>query len=176
MVKIIQLEADVSVAPQLVEDDFAEIAARGFRAVVNNRPDGEAPDQLPNAQAEAAARRHGLEFRYQPVANLKVTDAAVVDDFARLMNDLPGPMLFYCRSGTRCTTLWAQASAGRLGVSRTLEIAAKAGYDLEVLRDDLEERAVETGAPFANAGSETAQRPPPHGDRQPSASPAGDRL
>jgi len=141
MVKIAQLETDVSVAPQLAEANFAEISRRGFRSVVNNRPDGEEPGQLRNAQAEAAARREGLTFRYQPVANMDVTDEAVVDDFARLMSELPGPILFYCRSGTRCTTLWAQASAGRLGVSRTLEIAAAAGYDLAVLRDQFEECA-----------------------------------
>jgi len=149
MVKIAQLETNVSVAPQLAEADFAEISRRDFRSVVNNRPDGEEPGQLRNAQAEAAARREGLTFRYQPVANMDVTDEAVVDDFARLMSELPGPILFYCRSGTRCTTLWAQASAGRLGVSRTLEIAAVAGYDLAVLRDQLEEcagRAVPSAA------------------------------
>ncbi len=37
---------------------------RGFRPVVNIRPD-ESPGQFPNAQAEAAAHRHGLEFRHQ---------------------------------------------------------------------------------------------------------------
>ena len=42
MVKIVELEQGVYVAPQLTEADFAEIAAMGFRAVVDNRPDGEA--------------------------------------------------------------------------------------------------------------------------------------
>ncbi len=55
--KIIQLEADIAAAPQLVEADFAEVAARGFRSVVNIRPDGEAPDQLPTARP--GARRSG---------------------------------------------------------------------------------------------------------------------
>ncbi len=153
MARIIRLEANVSVAPQLAEADFAEVAALGFRSVVNNRPDGEVPGQLPNVDAEAAARRQGLEYRYQPVANANVTDDAIVDEFGRLMGTLPGPILFYCRSGTRCTTLWAQASAARLGVARALEIAAEAGYDLEVLRDHLEELAGEaepTSAAFAS--------------------------
>ena len=90
-----------------------------------------------------------------------MTDEAVVEDFARLLNDLPGPILFYCRSGTRCTALWAQASVGRLGVARTLEIAAKAGYDLEVLRDRLEERAGEAGSTtIATTPQRTAVSPP----------------
>lgn len=141
MAKVRQLEADVSVAPQLTEADFAEVAARGFRSVVNNRPEGEAPDQLANADAEAAARAAGLEFRFDPVAHVHVTDDAVVEAFRQAVEELPHPILFYCRSGTRCATLWAQAAVPRLGVARTLQIAAESGYDLEVLRDELEARA-----------------------------------
>jgi sulfide:quinone oxidoreductase len=140
MVKIIQLEPGIAVAPQLVESDFAAIAARGFRSVVNNRPDGEAPDQLPNTKAEAAARRQGLAFRHQPVKNINVTDDDVVTTFARLMDDLPGPILFYCRTGTRCTILWTQAAAGRLGVDEVLAVARNAGYDLDFMREALAER------------------------------------
>jgi sulfide:quinone oxidoreductase len=141
MVDIIQLEPDIAVAPQLVEADFAEIAARGFRSVVNNRPDGEAPDQLANAQAEAAARRHGLEFRYQPVRSLNATDDDAVDGFARLIDELPAPILFYCRTGTRCTTMWTQAAAPRLGADEALAVAHRAGFDLDFLRESLAERA-----------------------------------
>jgi sulfide:quinone oxidoreductase len=55
--KFVKLDPQVSVSPQLVAADFAEAAARGFRSVVNNRPDGEAADQLPNAEAAALAQR-----------------------------------------------------------------------------------------------------------------------
>jgi uncharacterized protein (TIGR01244 family) len=140
MVEIIQLERDAAVAPQLVEADFATIARLGFRSVVNNRPDGEAPDQLPNAKAEAAARRHGLEFRYLPVHNMNVTDDDVVAAFAQLMDVLPRPVLFYCRTGTRCTILWAQAEVGRRNVDEILAIARNAGFELDFLYDTLMER------------------------------------
>lgn len=141
MARIIQLEPDVFVGHQLVETDFAEIAARGFRSVVNNRPDGEVPGQLPNEDAHAAALNHGLEFRYLPVISANITDDDIVDEFTRLMNDLPRPVLFYCRTGTRCATLWTQVAAQRLGVGKALEMAAKAGYDLEILREALIEQA-----------------------------------
>lgn len=143
MVNIIPLEPEIAVAPQLVEADFAEIAARGFRSVVNNRPDGEAPDQLANAQAEAAAHRHGLEFRYQPVSGIDVTDDDAVATFARLMDDLPGPILFYCCTGTRCTTLWTQAAARRLGIDEALAVAHSVGVDLDFLRDSLAKPAAD---------------------------------
>ena len=84
MAKLIELETGIFVAAQLAEADFAAVAARGFRSVVNNRPDGEAPDQLPNDRAKAAALRHGLQYRYQPVENMNVTDEDVVNAQARV--------------------------------------------------------------------------------------------
>jgi sulfide:quinone oxidoreductase len=141
LARIVPLEAGIFVAPQLVEADFADIAARGFRSIVNNRPDGEAPDQLPSARVQAISYRHGLIFRAQPVANCSVTEDDVVSAFEQLMHDLPRPILFYCRSGTRCAILWAQAAAVRLGVDRVLSIADEAGFDLEILRDTLNERS-----------------------------------
>lgn len=140
MVDITHLEPDIAIAPRLLEADFAEIAARGFRSVVNILPDGETPDQLPNARAEAAARRHGLAFHYHPVMMIDVTEDDVVEAFARLMDEMPAPILVYCKSGGRSTTLWAQVAASRLGVDQALAVARSAGFDLEVLRDSLAER------------------------------------
>jgi sulfide:quinone oxidoreductase len=141
MTRIIEIEPHVFVAPQLVEADFAEIAARGFVSVVNNRPDGEAEDQLSGDAAEAAARRHGLDYRYLPVMNMNVIDDDVVEAQARLMAEVEGPTLFYCRSGTRCTILWAQTAVERLGVDEVLRLAARAGFDLEGIRERLDEIA-----------------------------------
>lgn len=141
MARIAQLEKNVFVASQLTEDDFAEIAARGIRSVVNNRPDGEADDQLPSAEAEAIARRHGLDYRFLPVASHDVTDDEPVDAQAEALRALPGPVLFYCRSGNRSTILWTQAAAARLGVDTVLDRAAGAGFDLEELREFVEDRA-----------------------------------
>lgn len=157
MVKVIQLEPNIAVAPQLVEGDFAEVAALGFRSVVNNRPDGEAPDQLANARAQAAAQRHGLAFRYQPVQNITVTDDDVVETFARAMEDLPQPILFYCRSGTRCATLWVQAAAPRIGIDEALAAAREGGYDLDFLRETLAERSDELPGTAAQRSSSAPQ-------------------
>lgn len=155
MVKIIALEPEIAVAAKLSEADFADIAARGFRSVVNILPDGETADQLPSARAEAIARRHGLAFHYRPVMVAEVTDDDAVQDFARLMDEMPAPILFYCKSAGRSTTLWTQAAAGRLGIDAALEIARNAGYDLEILRDGLTERAEWLAATAAQAEAST---------------------
>lgn len=141
MAQFFEMDPGTYVASQLVEEDFAEVAAKGFRSVVNNRPDGEAAGQLANVDAEAAARRNGLEFRFMPVSCLNVTDDDKVEAFDRLMRELPGPILFYCRSGTRCATLWTQVAATRSGTDYALARALSAGFDLEMLRDDIDERA-----------------------------------
>jgi sulfide:quinone oxidoreductase len=146
MVRIVELEPGIAAAPQLTEDDFAEVAARGFRAVVDLRPDGESPTQLASTAAAAAARRHGLTFRYNPVRGVDTTDDHVVAAFTRLMHALPRPILFYCGSSTRAATLWAQAAALRLGIDGALAAARAAGYELEVLRDVMEEREARSEA------------------------------
>jgi len=140
MVRIVQLEPDIAAAPQLSEADFAAVAARGFRSVVNIRPDGEAADQLSNAKARQAAREYGLTFHHLPVMSINVTDDDVVGDFARLMDDLPGPILFYCGSAMRCTTLWTQAAAPRIGIDKALSVVRAAGHDLDFLRETIGER------------------------------------
>ena len=141
MSKWIELEPGVYTAPQLVEEDFADVAKFGFKSVVNNRPDGEAESQLPDLKAAAMAQALGLNYHYQPVANLNITDDKPVASFQAHLENLPRPLLFYCRSGTRCTLLWAQASAKRLGVDRVIEMAAQAGYSIDVIREVLEMRA-----------------------------------
>jgi uncharacterized protein (TIGR01244 family) len=62
------------------------------------------------------------------------------------MDDLPGPVLFYCGSGTRCTILWSQAAAPRLGADAALAAARRGGYELDFLRDTLVARADWAGA------------------------------
>jgi len=103
--------ADVCVAPQLTPEAMAEAARMGFRSVVNNRPDFEhGPNQPTNAAIEAAARAAGLEYRFLPVAGGFQTPEQI-EAFARLLEELPRPLLAFCRTGTRSTHLFMQAQA-----------------------------------------------------------------
>jgi uncharacterized protein (TIGR01244 family) len=103
--------SDVCVAPQLTPDAMAEAARMGFRSVVNNRPDFEhGPDQPTNADIEAAARAVGLQYRFLPVAGGFQTPEQI-EAFGRLLDELPRPMLMFCRTGTRSTNLFLQAQA-----------------------------------------------------------------
>ena len=109
-----QVAADVCVAPQLTPEAMAEVKLAGFRSVVNNRPDFEhGPDQPTNAAIEAAAKAAGLEYRFLPVSGAGQTPEQIAA-FAALLDELPRPLLAFCRSGARSTNLLVQAqrSAG----------------------------------------------------------------
>lgn len=101
----------VHVAPQLDAAAMTEAARIGFRAVVNNRPDFEhGPDQPTHDSVAAAAEAAGLVYRFFPVDGRWQTPQQV-EDFARLLVELPRPLLLFCRSGARSTRLFAAAQA-----------------------------------------------------------------
>ena len=118
---------DFSVAPQIGVDDVAAIAAAGFRAVICNRPDGEAEGQPQSGDVAAAVTASGMEWRMLPVRNIGPAD---VDAFARLVGELPKPVLAYCRSGTRCTSLWSLTELKKRPVDDILALTRAAGYDM----------------------------------------------
>jgi sulfide:quinone oxidoreductase len=119
----------ISVSPQIAVSDIEAIKAAGFRAVICNRPDGEAGDQTTFDEIEAAARAAGLEARYLPVATGMVRDEDA-EAFGAALRELPGPVLAYCRSGTRSATLWSLAEAKSRPLPEILAATKAAGYDM----------------------------------------------
>jgi uncharacterized protein (TIGR01244 family) len=100
---------DVSVAGQLDPAAMHEAVRMGFRAVVNNRPDYEGGyDQPTNAQIEEAAKAAGLVYRHLPVSGAYQSPEDA-ERMARLLRELPRPLLMFCRSGARSTRLYMLA-------------------------------------------------------------------
>ena len=118
-----------SVSPQITLEDLPRAAALGFKSVINNRPDGEDPSQPSSAVVEAAAKAAGLAYAYVPVRGGPTPDQVAAEQ--DLLAQLPGPVLAYCRSGTRSIVTWslgeAAAGADRDGL---IKLGAAAGYDL----------------------------------------------
>jgi uncharacterized protein (TIGR01244 family) len=107
-----QLSPDLCVAGQLDPAAMEWAAKAGFKSVINNRPDFEGgPDQPTSAAIEAAARSAGLRYAHLPVAPGMQTPAEV-DQFASLIDEMPKPILAFCRSGTRSGKLFRAASGG----------------------------------------------------------------
>jgi len=129
-----KLTENVSVSPQLALADVAVAAAAGVAMIVNNRPDGEDPDAPQGADIAAAAAAAGLNYVEIPIGHSGFSEPQV-DAMIAALEQAEGPILAYCRSGTRSTLLWALATAKQGGnpddIART---AMQAGYDISPIR------------------------------------------
>ena len=130
MAEFRKVTENFSVAPQIDLADLERAAQAGFKLVINNRPDGEAPGQPTSAQVEAAARAAGLDYVHIPVRGGPTPEQ--VEQENAVIAEAPGPILAFCRSGTRSIVTWSlgQAGTGERSREDLINLGADAGYDL----------------------------------------------
>ncbi|MEI4234636.1 TIGR01244 family sulfur transferase [Roseovarius sp. D22-M7] len=119
----------LSVSPQITPQDVTKIRDAGFRAIICNRPDAEGADQPNFEEIETAAKAAGIEAHYLPVTSGMVQDSDAAA-FGQALMELPGPVLAYCRTGTRSATLWSLTEAKRRPLSEILAATKAAGFDM----------------------------------------------
>jgi uncharacterized protein (TIGR01244 family) len=108
-ISITQVSDKFSVSPQLTANQMQQVAALGFRAVINNRPDGEAgPEQPTHQSMSEAAAAAGLAYAYLPVAP-SLHSPEQVQAMKAALAQLPQPVLAFCRSGARSRKLYEAA-------------------------------------------------------------------
>jgi len=129
---LVGIDDRVAISGQLQPEDMKEIAAAGFVAVVNNRPDGEAAFGQPRtADLKKAAEAAGLVFLDLPFSGPRASPDQV-RAFADLLAERPGRVVAYCKSGMRSSLLWgAAAIAGGRSLEDVLRAALRAGQNLE---------------------------------------------
>ena len=143
------LTPELAVSQQIAVSDAAAIAAQGFKSIICNRPDGEGADQPGFAEIAAAAAAAGVVTLHLPVASGMVTDEDAAK-FGAALGELPKPVLAYCRTGTRSTTLWALSEAGRRPLTEIVSTADAAGYDLSgVAARIVNKKLIEPDKPIA---------------------------
>jgi uncharacterized protein (TIGR01244 family) len=130
MPELRRLDSTTCVAAGPIAPD--DVAALPVSLIVNNRPDGEEEGQPRSADIEAAARAAGIAYRHIPVGGFS---EAQIEAMQAALTEADGPVLAFCRSGTRSTYLWALARA-RMGeaAAELVAQAAAAGYDLRPIR------------------------------------------
>lgn len=121
---------DISVAPQISVADVGEAARQGFRTIINNRPDGEDPSQPAAAEIEAAAKAAGLAYVHIPVRGGPTPEQVAQTE--AVLAEAEGPVLAFCRSGTRSIVTWSlsQAASGARPRDELVGLGRDAGYDL----------------------------------------------
>ena len=129
-----KLTENIMVSQQLALSDVAAAAGLGVALIINNRPDGEDPDAPQGDDIAAAAAAAGLNYAAIPIG-LSGFSEPQVDAMIAALEQAEGPILAYCRSGTRSTFLWALAEAKQGGDPATIaHTAAQAGYDVSPIR------------------------------------------
>ena len=133
-----QVNENMSVSPQIEPADVPDLAAAGFKAIINNRPDDEEAGQPSGDAIAEAAAVAGLSYHAIPVTHAGFSHPQL-DAMADALTGASGPVLAYCRSGTRSCNLWALAAA-KAGRNPELLVAqaADAGYDLTAIRPMLD--------------------------------------
>ena len=114
------------VAPQISLADLAQAKADGFQLIVNNRPDGESPDQPASVEMAAEARSLGLDYLHAPVVGRP--DADTVNAVQAAVSGRK--TLAFCRSGTRSIVTWALGQSSKTGAETLVRLGEGAGYDL----------------------------------------------
>ena len=130
-----------AVTSELGSGDFAKLARRGIKSVLSNRPDGEESGQMLAKREAALAWQAGLTFRHVPAVKHELFTDSVVEAMADALGELEGPVVAHCKSGLRSAIVWAAASARSQSVDCVLLALEKAGFDLDVIRDDLDAQA-----------------------------------
>ena len=134
--KLAVLTPNVTALAQPSVEDVAELAERGYRSIVSNRPENETEDQPSWLDLKAAAAAKNMDAIQIPVVMGQISEEQV-EAFRNALEDLPRPIAVFCRTGTRAALMWALANEGNLTVDERIAIAAKDGYDLEPFRQRL---------------------------------------
>jgi len=136
-----------AVSPQVNEADIEYAARLGFCVIICNRPDQEEPAQSPAQEIAAYAACYGIAFRHVPVVSGSIGDADIAL-MRKVIDECDGPILAYCRTGTRSAMLWALSNAGRLPLSTLVNRTAAVGYDISTLTARLTTGAATDSAKF----------------------------
>jgi uncharacterized protein (TIGR01244 family) len=140
-----QIVEGVYASPQIGLDDVELAKAMGVSLIINNRPELESPDQTPGADIEAAAHAAGIAYVAIPVTHAGFSDTQVTA-MVKALDGATGPVLAYCRSGTRSTLLWALAEASKGADPEDIAAAAaQAGYDVGPIRPLIDILAARAG-------------------------------
>lgn len=134
MLQIAVLNNKLAFAPQISPDMVAELYHEGFEQVICNRPDNEEAFQPTLDSIQAEAEKLGMSVIFAPVINSQFTAETIDKTRQALARDKK--TLMFCRSGARCSILWAiiQTQNGKV-LEETFRQLSPIGYDIAHLQD-----------------------------------------
>lgn len=138
-----KLTDDVSVSGQVFVADVKSLRDKGFKTIVNMRPDTEAPDQAKYPQLQSAAQQAGLGYGYIPLKKGAPMPATSAEALGSVLSRMPKPILLFEETPERPAKVWALAEASRSGgldADAILKTIKAAGFSADDLAPDINKR------------------------------------
>ncbi|CZT37838.1 bifunctional sulfur transferase/dioxygenase Blh [Rhizobium sp. 9140] len=126
----VEISGKLSISPQPSLDGIQSLRDRGFKTLINNRPENEDSDQ-PGTQRERQAAQHcDLSYVFIPVILDSITEADV-RAFQRAIDNSEGPVLAHCKSGTRSLSLYliGEVLDGRMSADEVVDFGRSRSFD-----------------------------------------------
>lgn len=135
------LETGVEITSALTVAELEQVKAKGFKTVICNCKPGESAEFPGEDAYRQKAADIGLQWVHIPVAPGDYGHADIAA-FAQALQQLPRPILAFCRTGKRATHLWAYAKrhTEQCELAELFTAAKAAGFDLEEHRQGLEDQ------------------------------------
>ncbi|MGN6769310.1 MAG: TIGR01244 family sulfur transferase [Rhizobiaceae bacterium] len=126
-----QVSEKLYVSPQLRADEIHQAKAKGFAAIINNRPDGEEPGQPGATENRMLAHSEGLSYIHIPIVPGQISEGHV-RAFQKAVLEAGGPVLAHCKTGTRSATLYAigEVLDRRMGKDEVARLGQRLGLDI----------------------------------------------
>jgi len=110
-----ELTKDVSVSGQITVANVKALRDKGFKTIVNMRPDSDAPDQAKYPQLQSAAQDAGLGYGYIPLKKGAAIPSTAAEALGSVLSRMPKPILLFEETPDRPAKVWALAEASRAG-------------------------------------------------------------
>lgn len=82
------------------------LANLGFQSLINLRFDDEIDHQPSSQTIERSAKQAGIRYAHLPIDGSACVDKKVVHEFAKLVSELPKPVMVFCGTGARAKRLY----------------------------------------------------------------------
>lgn len=96
-----ELEKNISVSGQIDETIIRQLAGKGIKTIINNRPDGEEMGQPSNADLQFMAENLGIKWIYLPLSAGQQPSTELAHSYREVIRDSLKPIHVFCRTGRR---------------------------------------------------------------------------
>ena len=100
--------AQITLYKQIHPCQCTTLAKMGYKSLINLRFDDETDAQPKSAAIGDSATAAGLEYQHLPVDGEHI-ERSLVADFARLLQEIPKPVLVFCGTGSRAKRMYQNA-------------------------------------------------------------------